>query len=71
MVNGRDDTTVPAACATHTARVFERAYAVRRTPERFRFVLVAGGHNLGQPAGDEANAWFARWLTGGPPTDAR
>lgn len=63
LLNGAEDPAVPVACARETARVFERAYARRGLPERFRFVLYEGqGHDLGPDAQREILAWWDRWL---------
>jgi dienelactone hydrolase len=67
MVNGRDDQAVPTECATATARVLARAYRRAGIPQRFRFVLVPGGHVISDAARAPVNEWFQRWLLSTPP----
>jgi dienelactone hydrolase len=62
MVNGRDDRAVPASCARATARVPSRAYRRLGTPERFRFVLLDGGHAFSAEARPVVYDWLRRWL---------
>jgi len=65
MFNGRDDTTMPLPCVETTVDRLRRAYARAGVPERFRSVLVDGGHNIGAAAGDDARLWLRRWFDGG------
>lgn len=73
MVNGSDDHTVPLSCAIRTVDVLRRAYARAGVPERFRFVALKGGHNIGELARAEIMAWWYRWLLrpAPPPAAAR
>jgi len=67
MLNGRDDTAIPFACAERTAQALAGAYIRDRVPDRFRFVAYEGqGHNLGAAAVDETLAWWDRWLVSAP-----
>jgi dienelactone hydrolase len=70
MVNGDDDTAVPARCALETGRALSRAYAAADVPERFRLVMLPdANHNIGPSAQHDVMAWWYRWFLrpGSPP----